>query len=39
MIINNDNMDEFEKILEHGLSASNIFYRLYMEELKNAGKI
>lgn len=39
MIINNENMDEFEKILEHGLSSNNIFYRLYMEELKNAGRI
>ncbi len=39
MIINIENIDEFEKILEHGLSANNIFYRLYMEELKNAGKI
>jgi len=39
MIINIENMDEFEKILEHGLSANNIFYRLYMEELKNAGRI
>ena len=39
MIINTNNMDEFEKILEHGLSSNNIFYRLYAEELKNAGKI
>ena len=37
MIINTKNMDEFEKILEHGLSSNTIFYRLYLEELKNAG--
>jgi len=39
MIINTKNMDEFEKILEHGLSSNTIFYRLYLEELKNAGRI
>jgi len=39
MIINLENLNEFEKILKHGLSDSDMFYRLYMENLKNAGRI
>jgi len=39
MIINPKNLNEFEKILKHGLSDSDIFYRLYMENLKNTGRV
>jgi uncharacterized protein YbaR (Trm112 family) len=39
MIINPENLNEFEKVLKHGLSDSDIFYRLYMENLKNTGRV
>jgi predicted Zn finger-like uncharacterized protein len=39
MTINLENLDQFEKILKHGLSNHDIFYRLYMENLKNTGRV
>ncbi|MBW1897473.1 MAG: zinc-ribbon domain-containing protein [Deltaproteobacteria bacterium] len=39
MTINLENLDDIEKILKHGLSDSDIFYRLFMENLKNTGRV
>lgn len=39
MIINLENLNEFEKILKHGISDSDMSYRIYMETLKNAGRV
>lgn len=39
MIINLENLNEFEKILKHGISDSDMSYRIYMETLKNAGRL
>ncbi len=39
LIVNIKNMNDFEKILKHGVSDSEMFYRIYMENMKNSGKI
>ena len=39
LIINLEDIDGLEKILKHGLSDSDIFYRLFMENLKSSGRI
>jgi len=39
MIINLENLNDFEKILKHGISDSDMFYRHYMEDLKAIGHI
>ncbi len=39
MIVNLKNLNEFENILKHGVSDSDMFYRIYQETLKNTGKI
>jgi len=39
MIINLENLNDAEKILKHGLSDSDMFYRLYNENLKNTGRV
>ena len=37
LIINLKNLDDIEKILKRGISDNDMFYRLYMENLKSMG--
>ncbi len=39
MIINLKNLNEMERILKHGLSDTDFFYRIYQESLKTAGRV
>ena len=39
MIINLKNLNEMERILKHGLSDTDFFYRIYQESLKTAGLV
>jgi hypothetical protein len=39
LIINLKNLDDIEKILRRGISDNDMFYRLYMENLKSIGRI
>jgi hypothetical protein len=39
LIINLKNLDDVEKILRRGLSDNDMFYRLYMENLKAIGRV
>ena len=39
MIINLKNLNEMERILKHGLSDTEFFYRIYQESLKTAGLV
>jgi hypothetical protein len=38
LIINLKNLDDIEKILRRGISDNDMFYRLYMENLKSIGR-
>jgi len=39
LIINLKNLDDVEKILKRGISDNDMFYRLYMENLKSIGRL
>jgi len=39
MIINLTNLNEMERILKHGTSDTDFFYRIYQESLKTAGLV
>ncbi len=39
LIINLKNLDDIEKILRRGISDNDMFYRLYMENLKSIGRL
>jgi len=39
LIINTENLDQFEGILKRGLSDGDMFYRIYSETLKSTGVV
>lgn len=39
LIINTKNIDDFDKILQRGITDNEFFYRIYQESLKETGKI
>jgi hypothetical protein len=39
LIINLNKLDDIEKILKHSISDNDMFYRLYMENLRAMGRL
>ncbi len=39
LIINMDDIDNFDKIISLGISENEFFYRVFKESLKKTGKI
>ena len=39
IIINTKNIDDFAKIIQRGLTDTELFYRVFMETLKEEGRI